>query len=340
MRHELPVTFVVGASRSGTTMLNHILGGNSRVLALNELHFLDRKWSPDEGISWDRRQAIDEAARLLAVARRSIWQCIPTREEFSEAREIIDRIGPAKLRPLDVYDVTLSSMLHESGMSMVIDQTPRNVFLVADLLGDFPESHAVQIVRDPRAVIHSQRNRWRQKWLGAGHTPWRRAVANWVNYHPITASKLWLNAYRAGQQLLQHSRFTRVKYEDLLMSPDDTVRKLCADLGLEFEASMLDIPQVGSSHRRHDGPGKGVVRGAADSWRGCQPHSDTWICQLMTAEARAELGYESIAVGTPILGVLVRTLLYPFHLLAMLLVNPRLALRVRSISKRQSPERR
>ena len=216
----------------------------------------------------------------------------------------------------------------------------REIFLVADLLGDFPESHAVQIVRDPRAVIHSQRNRWRQKWLGAGHTPWRRAVANWVNYHPITASKLWLNAYRAGQQLLQHSRFTRVKYEDLLMSPDETVRKLCADLGLEFEASMLDIPQVGSSHRRHDGPGKGVVRGAADSWRGCQPHSDTWICQLMTAEARAELGYESIAVGTPILGVLVRTLLYPFHLLAMLLVNPRLALRVRSISKRQSPERR
>lgn len=41
--HATPVIFIVGSSRSGTTMLNRMLGQNDNVEALNELHYIDKK---------------------------------------------------------------------------------------------------------------------------------------------------------------------------------------------------------------------------------------------------------------------------------------------------------
>ena len=315
-------------------MLNHVLGESGQVLALNELHFVDRKWKPGSGEVWSRDRAVHESAKMLATARRSIWRNVPTSSELDEAKAIVESVMAAEIAPLDVYQETLLHLCENAKKSIVIDQTPRNIHYAAELLNEFPQSHVIQIVRDPRAVLYSQRNRWRQRWLGASQTPFTQALRVWVNYHAITASRLWQRAYESGKSLCRHPRFMQIRFEDLVSGPEDCIRTICSRLGIEFDKRMLDAPRVGSSNLRHEESSKGIMAAVADEWRGKQPRADTWICQMITLEACNEMHYELEETGKPIVGVLFRVLIFPIHAIGALLFNPRLAYRMSALMKK------
>jgi len=333
---ELPVIFVVGASRSGTTMLSHVLGTNSLVYSCNELHFVGEKWRLSDRASWTRSQATNSAADLLATARRSIWRNLPTDEDRQDAAEIVSKIEADELGPQGVYVATLRYLMRRSGEELIVDQTPRNIYYAQQLLEIFPQAKIIQLVRDPRAVLYSQRNRWRQKWLGADHTPFLNALRVRVNYHPITTSRLWLDAYRIGQAIRGHPRVKQVGFEELVERPEPVLRELSGWLGIDFEGEMLHPPKVGSSDSRHDEKEFGFAADAADRWRSGLPDADTWICQWRTRQARGDLGYDSVRTGWPLIGVLLYMLLYPFHIVGVLLVNPCLATRIWKTKYRQS----
>lgn len=325
---DLPVIFIVGASRSGTTMMNHLLGGNSQILALHELHYIGNYWHLGKTEVWERTRAEQETARLLATARRSVWNNSPSDEDVQEASLIMSGIDGDRINPGDIYARTLHHLRHGAGKSLVIDQTPRNIYFAEKILETFPGAQVVQLIRDPRAVLYSQRNRWRQKWLGASKTPIWNSIRVRVNYHPITASKLWVRAYEFGTGLSQHPRFLRVPFESLVREPEKYLKKICAQLGVNYEEKMLDIPNIGSSTRQHDAGKRGVEAQVATTWRGKLPDVDTWICQRVTKTERRTLGYDSVDIGRPLLGVLMQVILFPFHLLGVFAVNPRLAFRV------------
>ncbi|WP_263786843.1 sulfotransferase [Salinibacter grassmerensis] len=58
-------TFVVGSSRSGTTMMGRILGRHPAVYTFHELHFFEQMWSPGAGTFTDRTEAVEVATSLL-----------------------------------------------------------------------------------------------------------------------------------------------------------------------------------------------------------------------------------------------------------------------------------
>ncbi|MEZ5023383.1 MAG: sulfotransferase [Chitinophagales bacterium] len=62
--------FIVGNSRSGTTMMLRILNNHSQVYGLNELHFFEQLWSSaDKNKEISKEEAITLAAKLLFVQR-------------------------------------------------------------------------------------------------------------------------------------------------------------------------------------------------------------------------------------------------------------------------------
>ncbi len=336
MKPDVALIFIVGASRSGTTMLNQLLGRNSQILALNELHYIGDRWRTTKAESWDLDRAEQETARLLATARRSIWDSSPTSQELQEASEIMSGLEREQTGPADVYARTLDYLCRRAGKSLVIDQTPRNIFFAREMLDRFPGAQVVQLSRDPRAVLYSQRNRWRQKWLGASQTPLWNSIRVRINYHPVTMSRLWVRAYESGTALLSHPRFLRIPFEGLVHEPENYLKKICGQIGVEYEKEMLDIPKIGSSTRRHDNEDRGVDEGVADAWRGKLPNADTWICQKMTAAPCRALGYDDVNGGFPILVILLQIVLLPLHLLGVLMINPRVAGRVWAALARKS----
>ena len=111
----------------------------------------------------------------------------------------------------------------------------------------FPDAVVINIVRDPRDVLLSQKNKWHRRFLGARNIPLTEAIRAWANYHPYTIARLWVAAVRTAMRYVGHPRFVSIRYEDLLKQPEETIRSLCSVTGLAFTEEMLDVPQVGSS---------------------------------------------------------------------------------------------
>jgi hypothetical protein len=84
-----PMIFIVGNSRSGTTMTGRILGNHPDIFTFGELHFFEQLWSPkDKGTVLSDAEAIGLIARLLCTQREgyfSSWQ-LPKRHHDESKR--------------------------------------------------------------------------------------------------------------------------------------------------------------------------------------------------------------------------------------------------------------
>lgn len=151
----------------------------------------------------------------------------------------------------------------------------------------------------------------------------QEVVRVWVNYHPVTMSKLWVRAAEAGDALAGHPRFMQLRFEDLIEQPETQVRALCAFLGVPFQPTMLDVPVVGSSQRPDDA-GKGFSRHSLESWRTALAPAEIAIVERLTHARMARHGYAPINPRAWA-GLFSMAISYPLHLVGVMMANPRRA---------------
>lgn len=325
---ETPIIFIVGSSRSGTTMFNRVLGNHPDILALNELHYIGRTWDMNKTQVWAQERAVREAAILLATAMRSLWDESPTDAEVETARLLMSSVEQSEIDPGVVFHAVLEYLLREAGRKIATDQTPRNILYVNEILDTFPNAKVIQLIRDPRAVMYSQKNRWRQRSLGAKGTPVWNAVRVFFNYHPYTVSKLWCAAYLKGSGVAGHKNYLAIRFEELVASPERELRRTCDFLGVGFIPAMLDVPRVGSSNLQHRDDVRGISSDVLVAWKGKLTKAEVWLCEWLARDAMRKLGYDPVAKGMPWLGLLWQLIIYPLHVLGVLIMNPRLAIKV------------
>jgi len=327
------IIFVAGSSRSGTTMFNRILGNHPSILALNELHYIGKSWDINsEKNEWSREKSESEAAKLLAVARRSIWNAKLTNDEIKESKSLFHENS---YKPLDIFEKVLSYLCKKKNKQLATDQTPGNILYVNQILNSIPNAKVIHLVRDPRAVLYSQKNRWKQRSLGAKGIPMWNAFRVFVNYHVYTIAKLWKAAYMSGKKVVEHQNYMRLKFEDLVDNPRVSLDKVCQFLDLDFMPEMLDVPRVGSSNLKHREDVKGISSDVIDAWKGKLSKSEIWICERINKAAMRDMRYETLSTKLPWFGVFIQLLLYPIHALGVVLANPRLALRMtRAINRK------
>jgi hypothetical protein len=224
-----------------------------------------------------------------------------------------------------VFEKAVHQIARVAGRQIPCEQTPRNIFYARALLQIYPAAHVVHIVRDPRGVMASQKQRWRHP--KARMVPRFRSFRVWVNYHPYTMARLWSQATRAALELADHPRFTLLRFEDLVMTPEATVRALCARLGIEYDARMLDVKQVNSSHLASVGGARtGLRPEAIRMWREVLSPSEIAIAERHCAPLMHRFAYDCIAPGSLTVAARVRhKLTYLAHVCGVLLVNPRRA---------------
>ncbi len=255
--------FIVGAQRSGTTLLRLILNAHPELAIPAEARFL----SPH----LNRRMAAEglqgqELARLVDYLRADLefraWDIDHT--------QVLAELGAATcVRLADLFEALHGSYAASRGKRIWGDKSLffREVALLHDV---FPGARFVHIVRDGRAVFDS----------------WRRfdstkdnAAAVGLDWSIKTA---WVE--RAFARLPAGLR-TTVRYEDLVAEPARQVEALCRFLQLEFVPDMLDYHEtadrfVGSRH-------SDLIFQPVD-----QENAERWRQRLTQSERRA---FETVA---------------------------------------------
>jgi omega-hydroxy-beta-dihydromenaquinone-9 sulfotransferase len=328
---ERKLIFITGASRSGTTLLSFMLRNHPAVHGLKECQYFGQWWDPrDSGRRFTRAEAIEAAAAMFACQEHGVLAHRVGAAHRLRAAAVIDSLGAAGADPAVLFAAVAQELATAAGKTIPCEQTPRNIFYARRLLDIYPAAHIVHIVRDPRAVMASQKLRWQRRSLAENGkaVPRYESLRVWVNYHPYTVARLWSRASSVALQMAERPRVTLIRFEDLLREPEATVRLLCTRLGLEYDPAMLDVPQVNSSHQSSAGGARrGLHTDAIDQWRSKLSETETAITERYCGRLMRRFGYDigKSRSATNTAGEIRYRLSYIAHLGGVLLVNPRRA---------------
>jgi hypothetical protein len=208
--------FVVGAARSGTTLLRLMLNEHPRVSIPAESHLLGpllRTFGPSAVLS----------ATQLEQALTIVEACPEWQRDFAHTeRELRTAVGAGPMTIAQFIDRVFRLEVGP-GVARWGDKTPANLHWVGPLLTAFPDGHVVGIVRDPRDVYLSLAP---YGWFG---------TSTWDIGRYIARNGASLERWRAQ---CPPDRFWVLRYEDLVLDTERTLTDLCARLGLPYADSM------------------------------------------------------------------------------------------------------
>ena len=320
---ENKILFVVGNSRSGTTMMGRILGNHADVYTFGELHFFGQLCSPsDASVTLREEEAVELAAKLLCIQREGYRTHGNPRRFQEEAREFLDALSEYPATPAALFSAFLCREAAQNGKSIPCDQTPRNVFYIEDILRFYPQAKVINMIRDPRDVLLSQKRKWKRRFLGGTDMPLRETFRDWINYHPITMSRIWHTAVSASDRFSDNDRTMSIYFEELLAQPRTTVRQVCDFAGIGYADTLLQVPQVGSSSGADKPAQLGINPTRANSWRkGELSSAEIYLCEVLNAPLMKKHNYPIVSRRPNPVRLAIDVLSFPVKLTMAFLCN-------------------
>ncbi len=272
--------FVVGVSRSGTSLMRRILERSPEVGICRENHFLGHLIR-SEGVRYRLRrlgdprddQVIDRivdyiySGKLASSSRlrdpSSHWNWLVAnvdKNDFAGRLLASDRSERA------IFDAVLDTYAENRGKRIRGEKTPAHVRYVDDLMHWYPNGRVIHMVRDPRAIYVSELRR-RQE-VHAAHpyrelARWRPALAAFIVAETAVA---WAESVRRARRNERRYgyRYIVLRFEDLVSSPERVIRGLAERAGIAFVPAMLEQRVVSKGCALGT---RGFDRQAADRWR-------------------------------------------------------------------------
>lgn len=313
--------FIVGNSRSGTTMMLRVMNNHSLVHGINEPHFYGTYWAPaDDGKPMDEAAAKELLIKLLTRQRDGFFAEVVPGTFNAEADQVQAELPPNADRK-DVYAGFMAYETRLNGKRIPCEKTPQNIFYIAEIKRHFPGAKVIVMYRDPRAVMLSQKRKWMRKDLGMAGMPDKEVRRLRMNYHPYTIARLWNSSFDAAKRHAGDPDVVGIRFEDLTTSPEATMRKICEVVGIPYEPAMLEVPHAGSSSAMDDHTKKGIRTDRGESWKKGLDHTEVAICQRTSGSRMAEQGYVMADVSPGALSLMAAWLRFPFKLIGAFALN-------------------
>ena len=282
---DFPVPFVVGATRSGTTLLRLMLDAHPDLAIPYETHFI-----PDV-IDRCEKGSVDPEILTRVITRHKRWHDL--RLEREELEDRLEQLHP--LNAADAIRTVYRLYAEKQGKPRWGDKTPGYVKEMRRIQRVLPEARFVHIVRDGRDVALSLLSR---------------------SFGPTTveeAAKLWRNRIRkARRQAPELRHYMEIHYEDLILDTEGSLRRICEFAGLEFDPVMLDYHEraqerleernrMAAKGRERKNPPKLKGHQLAmqppredqiGKWRSTMSAEDVASYEAVAGEVLAELGYD------------------------------------------------
>jgi hypothetical protein len=236
--------FVVGAERSGTTVFRLMLDNHPELSVCPEFEYV-----------------------VDPLVGRSDW---PNSREFREqlASDWVFLVNNFDIHPelsfTELANSFLSQHQQRSGGRLVGAVVHRNFDQLSRI---WPDARYIHLVRDPRDVARSVVN---MGWAG---NVWR-GVGRWLD-----AERVW-DSVRAN---LDPSMYCDVRYEELVLEPERTLKTVCDFLGVSFSSEMLYYP----GQTTYQPPDAKLV----EQWRRKQTRKEISLVEAQAADLMTARGY-------------------------------------------------
>ena len=311
--------FVVGSSRSGTTMMGRILANHNDVFTFNELHFFGSIWSGKYSETFTKKEQINLLSRLLCIQHHGLFN----QKYISSFYDMsISLLKENNFNEMEVYALFLKTVTAQNNSNISCEQTPKNIYYLDEILSHFPDARVINLVRDQRDVLLSQKNKWKRKFLGASSIPISETIRAYINYHPILTSKIWNSSLSQTIKYKHNSRVKIIKYEELILNPENTMSSVCNFLNINFHKEMLLVPNIGSSNQSDSKLTFSIDSSNINKWKtGGVSDSEVYLSQKVSVKMLEEFDYPLKIFKTPPLMSVYYLILFPIKLVLAFIFN-------------------
>ena len=287
-----PAPFVVGATRSGTTLLRLMLDAHPDVGIPSETHFFHKLVKRSE------RTRISPELLADTIITHKRWGDFHL--DADELRARFNEIEPFNLS--DALRAFYGLYAEKHGKTRWGDKTPGYLRYMRRIEWVLPEARFIHLIRDGRDVALSV------------------LPMNWGPSSVTEAAELWVERVTIARQqgaLVDH--YMEVKYEDLVTDTEPTLRRVADFLELPWDAAMLDYHERAEERlkekardlprKKSRGDQPAAARMASHAmarkppdpkrigrWRTEMSAEDRELYESVAGELLVELGYE---VGEP-----------------------------------------
>jgi hypothetical protein len=312
VRGDVRVVYLAGLGRSGSTLLEQLLGKLPGVCASGEIvHLWQRGIAADELCGCGEPFSACDFWSQVGAAAFGGWRNISL-ERLADLRSRLDRtrfiplLAAPKLSArtrqnlaeyTDYYHRVYRAIAAVSGCTTVIDSSKHASLAFCLHRSGLVDLRVVHVVRDSRAVAFS--------WMTRVPRPEGEAGSYMTTYHPVTAALQW-NAQNGALQVLARlgTPVLRVRYEDFVDAVQPTIALVARFAGLPAGAASTvlaggNTARAAGQRRAHTVSGNPIRFSAGppvirldERWRQAMPQVQRREVTVLTMPLLAHYGYD------------------------------------------------
>ena len=272
--------FIVGAPRSGTTLLQRMLRSHPHICSpTGESHFI-----------------------IPLYANRNNYRNLDTPQGIKtileEMRKISREFVEEDLHGLTFDTDSLANEFHELGINTVIgiitalfeknmrgegkirwaEKTPYYILHMRTILEIYPDAQFIHIIRDGRDAALSMLARKHDLKI----------------YNTYQAAWLWKKYVDTGQRTgstLPPNTYFELRYEDLLQNPEKELRAVCKFLGEPFSSSMVNFQKSKDPKTKTPLLKKPIARSNYGKWKTNMNSWQIWVFESIAGDTLSKNNY-------------------------------------------------
>lgn len=281
--------FIVGSGRSGTTLLLHTLGKHKNIYFVKEETQLFVRYKTRPVIFIDKYEKEKDLEKLtLSILSQMFYgegKADVFIEENNFQQDVIQIYNEIKKlsdykslkNKFEVFNYCVNYLTAKENKKRWVEKTPNNVYTTPFILSIYPSAKFIEIYRDPRSVCHS--------WLNA-------KMDFFMKSNMIECIQAWRRTISTGETLLKQipDQYYRIRYEDLINSPEKELRKLCEFINEDFDPKMLEVHVVNNYFKDMEYE-NGFSKIPLERWKKSLTKNELIFIDLLTKKYRKILHY-------------------------------------------------
>lgn len=241
--NEQNLIFLISQPRSGSTLLQRVLGTH------NEIYTRSEPWIMLHSAYSLKQQGIETeySVKTWRTAFNDFINNLPNDGEDVYIKEL-------KHMHLNLY----SKYINKFAGNFFLDKTPRYYLIIDELKRIFPNSKKIVLIRNPLSVLSSIL----LTWVKDDYIKLNNHKEDLFDAIDITIKEL----------SIINTNVLFVKYENLLNDPKNELQIICNYIGIEFNDELLNFKKTDISNFVYGDPTNAKVKNEIDT-----KHSQKWI---------------------------------------------------------------